>query len=50
VMLVVINFLNPGYSNVLTETPTGHMISYLGVGLLITGGLIIRHIINGIEV
>lgn len=50
VMLVVINFLNPGYSKVLLETPTGHMISYIGIGLLITGGLIIRHIINGIEV
>ena len=50
VMLVVINFLNPGYSDVLLNTPTGHMIAYLGIGLLITGGLIIRHIINGIEV
>lgn len=50
VMLVVINFINPGYSKVLTETPTGHMISYIGIGLLITGGLIIRQIINGIEV
>jgi len=47
---VVINFLNPGYSKVLIDTPTGHMISYIGIGLLITGGLIIRHIINGIEV
>ena len=50
VMLVVINWINPGYSNVLTETPTGHMICYIGIGLLITGGLIIRQIINGIEV
>jgi tight adherence protein B len=50
VMLVVINFLNPGYSKVLTDTPTGHTIAYIGVGLLIVGGLIIRHIINGIEV
>ena len=50
VMLVVINFLNPGYSRVLVENPTGRMISYLGVGLLIIGGLIIRQIINGIEV
>lgn len=50
VMLVVINFINPGYSNVLTETPTGHLISYIGIGLLIAGGLIIRHIINGIEI
>lgn len=50
VMLVVINFLNPGYSKVLTDTPTGHTIAYIGIGLLIIGGLIIRHIINGIEV
>ena len=50
VMLVVINFLNPGYSKVLTDTPTGHTIAYIGIGLLIVGGLIIRHIINGIEV
>jgi tight adherence protein B len=50
VMLVVINFLNPGYSDVLINTPTGHMIAYGGIGLLITGGLIIRHIINGIDV
>jgi tight adherence protein B len=50
VMLVVINFINPGYSNVLTDTPTGHMISYIGISLLILGGLIIRQIINGIEV
>ena len=50
VMLVVINFLNPGYSKVLVENPTGRMISYVGVALLIIGGLIIRQIINGIEV
>ena len=50
VMLVVINFLNPGYSKVLVETPTGHMISYIGIGLLVTGNLVIRQIINGIEV
>lgn len=50
VMLLVINFLNPGYSKVLVDTPTGRMISYIGVGLLVAGGLIIRQIINGIEV
>jgi len=50
VMLVVINFINPGYSDVLTNTPMGRMLSYIGVGLLVTGGLIIRQIINGIEV
>jgi tight adherence protein B len=50
VMLVVINMINPGYSNMLTNTPIGKMLSYLGIGLLITGGVIIRQIINGIEV
>jgi len=50
VMLLVINWINPGYSDVLVDTPTGHMICYIGVGLLILGGLIIRAIINGIEV
>ena len=50
VMLLVINFLNPGYSRVLIENPTGRMISYVGIILLIIGGLIIRQIINGIEV
>ena len=50
VMLVVINMINPGYSKVLVDTPIGQMLSYLGVGLLAVGGLIIRQIINGIEV
>jgi tight adherence protein B len=50
VMLLVINWINPGYSDVLIQTPTGHMICYIGITLLITGGLIIRAIINGIEV
>lgn len=50
VMLVVINFLNPGYSDVLVKTKTGNMLAYLGVTLLSVGGFIIRQIINGIEV
>jgi tight adherence protein B len=50
VMLIVINLVNPGYSNVLLQTPLGHKLIYIGIGLLSTGGLIIRHIINGIEV
>jgi tight adherence protein B len=50
VMLLVINFINPGYSNVLFDTPMGHMLSYIGIGLLVTGGVVIRQIINGIEV
>jgi tight adherence protein B len=50
VMLVVINWINPGYSKVLVDTPIGQLMSYIGVGLLVIGGLIIRQIINGIEV
>jgi tight adherence protein B len=45
----VINIVNPGYSNVLFTNPLGKKILYAGIGLLITGGFIIRRIINGIE-
>jgi tight adherence protein B len=50
VMLIVINILNPGYSQMLLDTPIGHKLAYTGIGLLVTGGLAIRQIINGIEV
>jgi len=50
VMLILINFTNPGYSKVLLETPIGHKLMYGGMALLTIGGLIIRQIINGIEV
>jgi tight adherence protein B len=50
VMLIVINLVNPGYSKILLDTPLGHKLIYIGLFLLTTGGLIIRQIINGIEV
>ena len=50
VMLIVINMINPGYSKMLVDSPIGRMLSYLGIFLLVAGGLIIRQIINGIEV
>jgi len=50
VMLGLINVVNPGYSNVLFTDPTGRKMLYAGVGLLVLGGLIIRKIVNGIEV
>jgi tight adherence protein B len=50
VMMVVINMVNPGYSNILLDTPFGREIIYVGLALLVTGALIIRQIINGIEV
>jgi len=49
-MLVVINLINPGYSKMLLDTDMGQKLMYIGLGLLVTGGLIIRQIINGIEV
>ena len=50
VMLVLINWINPGYSSVLFHTRTGNKLLCLGVVLLILGGFTIRKIINGIEV
>lgn len=50
VMLLVINVINPGYSKVLMDTPIGHKLIYAGLFLLVTGGMVIRKIINGIEV
>ena len=50
VLLVLLNLINPGYSDVLFDTPTGHKLLYAGTGLLCLGGLVIRQIINSIEV
>jgi tight adherence protein B len=50
VMLVLINIVNPGYSNVLFTDPTGKKMLYAGVGMLIVGGLVIRKIVNGIDI
>ncbi|WP_263356073.1 type II secretion system F family protein [Acidicapsa ligni] len=49
-LLIVINFLNPGYSTILFHEPAGRKMLYVGIALLLCGGWIIRHIINGIEV
>ena len=50
VMLVLINLVNPGYSSILLHDPTGHKLIYVSLGMLTVGALIIRHIVNGIEV
>lgn len=49
-MMVLINMVNPGYSNILFHTPTGHMLLYIGAGLLTLGTVVINRIINGIDV
>lgn len=50
IMLVLLNLVNPGYSTILLEDPMGRKLIYVGLVLLVTGGFIIRQIINGIEV
>jgi tight adherence protein B len=50
VMMFIINILNPGYSKIMLEDPMGQKLLYAGVVMLILGGLMIRNIINGIEV
>lgn len=50
VMLVLINLVNPGYSDVLFHDPLGRNLLYGGIVLLAIGAFIIRAIVNGIEV
>jgi tight adherence protein B len=50
VMLVLLNLLNPGYSSILLQDPFGRKLIYFSVGMLAAGALIIRRIVNGIEV
>jgi tight adherence protein B len=50
IMLVLINLVNPGYSAVLIHDPIGQKLIYLCIGMLIVGAMIIRKIVNGIEV
>jgi tight adherence protein B len=50
VMMVLLNLVNPGYSGILFHDPTGQKLIYVGLGMLAVGSLIIRHIVNGIEV
>ncbi len=50
VMLLVINFINPGYSKALTDNPLGRKLLYAGLGLLAVGAFMIRHIVSSVEV
>jgi tight adherence protein B len=50
VMMVLLNLLNPGYSSILFHDPFGRKLIYVSVGMLAVGSLIIRRIVNGIEV
>ncbi|AFL90097.1 Flp pilus assembly protein TadB [Terriglobus roseus DSM 18391] len=50
VLLGAINLMSPGYSSMLFHDPLGQKLLYSSIVLLAIGGLIIRHIVNGIEV
>jgi tight adherence protein B len=49
-MMVLLNLVNPGYSGILFHDPAGRKLIYLGLGMLVVGSVIIRRIVNGIEV
>jgi tight adherence protein B len=50
VMMVLLNLVNPGYSAILFQDPLGRKLLYGCAGLLLVGAVIIRHLVNGIEV
>lgn len=49
IMMLAINFVTPGYSNVLFRDPFGKEMLYVGMALLVLGGILIRQIVKGIE-
>ena len=46
VMLVLLNFVSPGYSSILFHDPLGQKLLYAGATLIIVGGLIIRKVVD----
>jgi len=50
VMLVLLNLVNPGYSQILLTDPFGRKLIYFSIGMLALGTFFIRRIVNGIEV
>jgi tight adherence protein B len=50
VMMVLLNLVDPGYSSILFHDQLGRKLIYVSLGMLAMGGLIIRKIVNGIEV
>ena len=49
-LMVVINIINPGYSSILLTDPLGRELIYVGLGLIVLGTVIIRQIVNGVDV
>jgi tight adherence protein B len=49
-MMGLINLVSPGYSNILFTDPFGRELLYVGSGLIVLGAIIIRKIVNGVDV
>jgi tight adherence protein B len=46
IMLILINIVSPGYSNILFQDPFGQQLLYAGAILILIGALFIRKIVN----
>lgn len=46
VMFTVLYMVNPQYERILLEDPAGQKLIYIGIGLMVAGGLFIRRIID----
>ena len=46
IMLILINIVSPGYSNILFQDPLGQQLLYAGAILILIGALFIRKIVN----
>ncbi|MBV8632378.1 MAG: type II secretion system F family protein [Silvibacterium sp.] len=49
-LMGILNIIDPGYSKILLTDPFGRKLCYVGLGLIVLGGLIIRQIVNGVDV
>ncbi|HTD54042.1 MAG TPA: type II secretion system F family protein [Silvibacterium sp.] len=49
-LMGILNLIDPGYSKILVTDPLGRKLCYVGLGLIVLGSLIIRQIVNGVDV
>jgi tight adherence protein B len=46
IMFVLLNLVNPAYERILLTDPVGRKLLYVGIGLMVTGGWVIRRVID----
>ena len=46
IMFVLLNIVNPNYERVLLTDPVGQKLIYIGIGLMVLGGWVIRRVID----